>query len=206
MFTRQSSQLVDQRAGRLLPVIMSAVVVLTIVAVLLATRPFAAATDSSAANAKSQQLDSPALRNGIGPVSISTPQYDSPALRKAIGPAAATTVIQSADLLRKEHVPGAISDPAKSALTTSDLMRAYYLQNMQASLLHQSWLREVAATYTPTAATTDTTDALRREHLAPFAVTPRPIPAVTGRDRVEIHRLEHLGKAAASFDTWGGGQ
>lgn len=204
MFTRQSSQLVDPRAGRILPVIMSAVVILTIVAVVLATRPFAASTPSVKTSV-SEQLDSPALRQGIGPISISSEQLDSPALRKAIGPAAGAATIQSADALRKEHVPGAIGTTVKPVVTSSDLMRAYYLQNMQASLLHQAWLREVAAAYTPVAATADTSDALRREHLAPFVVAPRALPAVTGRDRVEIHRLEHI-KQAATFDTWGGGQ
>jgi hypothetical protein len=205
MFTRQSSQLVDHRAGRLLPVIMSAVVILTIVAVVLATRPFAAGTTPSVKTSASEQYDSPALRQGIGPVSISSEQLDSPALRKAIGPAAGAAIIQSTDALRKEHVPGSIGTTVKPVVTSSDLMRAYYLQNMQASLLHQAWLREVAAAYTPVAATADTMDALRREHLAPFVASVRPLPGVTGRDRVEIHRLEHL-KKAPTFDTWGGGQ
>ena len=177
MFTRQSSQLVDHRAARMLPVIMSAVVVLTIVAVVLATRPFAAAT--TVKTPASQQYDSPALRQGIGPVSVSAPQYDSPALRKMAGSAAAATIIQSADELRKEHVPGAFT--GKSALG------------------------EAAAANAPTAATTNPADAARREHLAPIVATPHALPAVTGRDRIEIHRLEHLGKAA-TLDTWGGGR
>jgi hypothetical protein len=208
MYAPQSTQLAAPRGSRILPAIVSALVVLAIVAMALAIRSVAVSSTASDTGAvASEQFDSPALHSGFA--SATRPVLDSPALHggfQAAGsykapagalnsggftgiPYSATIVatqvtsMDAADSLRKEHL-----GVAPATVSGSQAAGSY---KAPAGALNSGGFTGIpySATIVATQVTSmDTADSLRKEHLGIAPATAGGFPVTSSRDQIERYR------------------